>query len=207
MYDREVDGLELTLAVSGQLWHESLVMYDVQTHSLWSQLRGEAMMGTLRGAKLRVVPSMLTTWEAWCRTHPGSTTAWFDDPGEGSVGGGDDDLGRLVLGIAADGEAKAWPLAELLRRGPRNDSWNGIPVVAVVEPASRTARLFGREVEGRTLTFSMGDDGLIDAESGTTWEPVTGKGVAGPLAGRSLAPLPAVVSSRRAWRYFYPRSR
>ena len=108
MYDREVDGRALTLAVSGQLWRESLVMYDVQTHSLWSQLRGEAMMGTLKGTRLRVVPSVLTDWETWRRTRPGSTVAWFDGPTEAFTSEVYDDLGRFVLGTAVGGEAKAW---------------------------------------------------------------------------------------------------
>lgn len=207
MYDREVDGQTLTLSVSGQLWHESLVMYDVETHSLWSQLRGEAMMGTLKGTRLRVLPSVVTDWATWCRTQPDSTVAWFDGPSEALTREVYDDLGRFVLGIATAEEAKAWSLADLLRRGPQNDSWNGTPVVAVFDGTSQTARLYGREVEGRTLTFSMESESLIDAETGTTWEPVTGKGVAGPLAGRSLVPLPATVSYRAAWRYFYPRSR
>ena len=207
MYAREVDGQTLTLAVSGQLWHKSLVMYDVQTHSLWSQLRGEAMMGTFRGVRLRVLPSMVTDWETWCRTQPGSTVAWFDGPSEELTREVYDDLGRFVLGIAEGGEAKAWSFAELLRRGPRNDFWNGTPVVAVLDPPSQTARLYGREVEGRTLTFSLDSESLIDAETRTTWEPVTGKGVAGPLAGRSLVPLPATVSYRESWRHFHPRSR
>jgi hypothetical protein len=207
VYDRQVDGEPLTLAVSGQLWHESLVIYDVQTHSLWSQLRGEAMMGTLKGTRLRVLPSVLTDWETWRRTRPGSTVAWFDGPTEAFTNEAYDDLGRFVLGIAAGGEAKAWSLAELHRRGPRNYVWDGTPVVAVYDGPSRTARLFGREVEGRTLTFSVEGEVLTDAETGTKWDPVTGKAVAGPLAGRSLVPLPATVSRRDAWRYFYPRSR
>lgn len=207
MYAREVDGQTLTLAVSGQLWHESLVMYDVQTHSLWSQLRGEAMMGTLRGTRLPVLPSVVTDWETWCRLHPRSTAAWFDGPSEEFTREVYDNPALFVLGIAEGDEARAWSFADLLRRGPRNDQWNGTPVVAVIHPPSRTARLYGREIEGRTLTFSREGGRLIDAETGSTWEPVTGKGVAGPLAGSWLAPLPATVSYRRTWGHFYPRSR
>jgi hypothetical protein len=47
---------------------------------------------------------------------------------------------------------------------------------------------------------------LTDRETGSTWEPVTGRAVAGPLAGRHLVALPATVSFRDAWLRFFPRS-
>ena len=207
MYAREVDGQPLTFAVSGQLWQKSLLMYDVQTHSLWSQLRGEAMLGSWQGTRLRVLPSVVTDWETWCRCQPGSTVAWFDGPSEEFTREVYDDPARFVLGIAEGGQAKAWSFGELSRRGACNDTWNGTPVVAGLHLPSGTARLYGREVEGRTLTFSLAGEELMDAETGTTWNLVTGKSVTGPLLGRSLVPLPATVSFRDAWQRFHPRSR
>lgn len=204
VYSRVVGGRTLTFAVSGQLWKKSLVMYDRETRSLWSQLQGKARVGAYNGTVLELLPSVVTDWQTWSRTRPESTVAWFDS-GSQEFTRELYDSARFVLGIAEGGRAKAWSFTDLLRRGAINDTWAGEPVVAVMEPASRTARLYLRKVAGRTLTFRM-EEGLTDRETGTTWEPVTGTGVSGSLAGESLSALPAVIALREVWLDLYPRS-
>ena len=70
MYSRQVDDRELSFGVSGLLYKANVLMYDRQTESLWSQVRREAVAGPLTGAKLKVLPSTLTTWKKWRRQHP-----------------------------------------------------------------------------------------------------------------------------------------
>jgi hypothetical protein len=65
-----VEGQELSFGVSGLLLDNTLVMYDRQTESLWSQLYGGAISGQLEGASLKVFPSVLTEWESWLAQHP-----------------------------------------------------------------------------------------------------------------------------------------
>jgi hypothetical protein len=50
------------------------------------------------------------------------------------------------------------------------------------------------------------DDHLTDQESGSAWDPVAGLAVAGPLKGKRLVPLPAIVCYSSAWRDFHPLS-
>ncbi len=57
VYDRRVDGDVLEFGVSGKLWESNLLMYDTETESLWSQIRGEAMVGDMLGKMLTVVNS------------------------------------------------------------------------------------------------------------------------------------------------------
>lgn len=204
VYDRVVDGRPLTLAVSGQLWKESMVMYDQETRSLWSHLQGVARQGILNGKRLRRIPSVLTDWESWCRLYPESTVVslrrrfeWYRRDFY------DKDPSRFVLGIAEGGAAKTWGFDALAEAGAVNDEWDGRPVLAVLARPSHTARLYRREVGGKTLTFEMAGGKLTDRETGSTWEPVAGRAVAGPLAGRHLDALPATVSFRAAWRRFY----
>ncbi len=47
-------------------------MYDHQTESLWHNLTGEPVVGSLTnsGIKLKVLPVVITTWETWLRDHP-----------------------------------------------------------------------------------------------------------------------------------------
>lgn len=62
----------LTFGVSGRLLHNTLIMYDRETESLWSQLYGAAIDGPLAGETLAVFPSRHLDWETWAREHPGS---------------------------------------------------------------------------------------------------------------------------------------
>lgn len=207
VYDREVDGETLTLGVSGQLWKESMVLYDLRTHSLWSHLLGEAKQGVLKGKRLRRLPSVLTDWESWRREHPDGTIVLA--PYQGSPYRRDGQHGRpeeFVLGIAEAGKARHWGFDTLSATPAINDEWSGQPVVAVFDRQHFTARLYDREVAGRRLTFLMAEGKMTDRETGSVWEPVTGRATAGPLAGRHLVPLPATVSYGDAWRRFFPQS-
>jgi hypothetical protein len=74
VFSRRVGGqLEpLTFGVSGKLLENTLVLYDRQTGSLWSQLYGGAIAGELTGSSLGVFPSLHTEWAAWQALHPDS---------------------------------------------------------------------------------------------------------------------------------------
>jgi hypothetical protein len=206
VYSRAVAGQVLVLAVDGRLWNESLVMYDPPTHSLWSQLQGEAKQGKWAGTRLRALPSVVTDWQSWTRTHPESTVAWFDGRTREFNTAMYADPKRFVLGIAEGRRARGWTFAELFQHGAINDTWAGQPVVALLERSHVTARLYHRQVADRTLSFHLEERGLVDRETGTTWEPDTGRAVSGPLAGECLKPLPAATAFREVWLRFYPRS-
>lgn len=62
----------LTFGVSGKLLYNTLVMYDRQTDSLWSQLYGVSVDGPLSGERLSFFPSQFTTWEQWHAQYPES---------------------------------------------------------------------------------------------------------------------------------------
>lgn len=207
MYAREVDGQTLTLAVSGMLWNRSLVMRDVETGSLWSHLLGEAMQGPLKGKRLRQVPSLITDWQTWRERFPNSSVVVLSHISShlrrGFHSGA---LQRYVLGVAERGTPLAWTLALLDHQRVVNDELAGRPVVAMYDSASTTARLFDRHFESQVLTFRHVDGTIQDVEMGSTWEPVTGKALSGPAAGKYLTPLPAIVSYRRAWLEFHPNS-
>jgi len=72
VFSRRIEGRAepLTFGVSGKLLYNTLVMYDRETGSLWSQLYGAAIDGPLSGKTLRLFPSLLTEWAAWRAEHP-----------------------------------------------------------------------------------------------------------------------------------------
>jgi hypothetical protein len=69
-FDRRVAGRTLTFGISGFLYQANQVLFDQQTHSLWSQLGDGALTGQMRGRRLRLVPTVEQTWAEWRRSHP-----------------------------------------------------------------------------------------------------------------------------------------
>ena len=208
MYARKVDDRVLTFGVSGLLWGQSLIMYDLETRSYWSQILGQAMEGPLKGKKLTPIPSVLATWQEWSQRHPDGTVVTLNrniDAYDRSLYAGH--LHRYVLGIGdGDKKAKAWALDQLARDPVRNDRWQDRPVVVVFDSSSFMARLFDATVDGKTLTFHLSDGQLEDDQTGSRWDPITGEAVAGPLQGKRLTLLPTIVSDLYSWFLYYPDS-
>jgi len=73
VYGREVSGRTLTFGVSGKLWRNSLIMYDRETGSEWSQITGKAISGPMKGKRLRKLAASdrSTRFVDWIRRHPG----------------------------------------------------------------------------------------------------------------------------------------
>ncbi|MFV1858067.1 MAG: DUF3179 domain-containing (seleno)protein, partial [Anaerolineales bacterium] len=74
VFSRRIEGIDepLTLGVSGKLLHNTLVMYDKSSGSLWSQLYAAAVDGPLAGKSLAYFPSTHTEWQVWRTEYPNS---------------------------------------------------------------------------------------------------------------------------------------
>lgn len=204
MYARSAKGRTLTLGVSGMLWNRSLVMYDRETNSLWSHILGKAMQGPLKGAELKQIPSVMTDWRTWREKHPKSTVLWMSRTSNEYRRTFYRQPEKFVLGIVDGENSKSWGFDVLMRNPAKNDSWLKQPVLVAFERQSITARLFHRLIGDRVLTFQMAGGRLTDRETGSLWEPVTGRAVQGPLAGQYLKALPAIVSYKHTWNAFHP---
>jgi hypothetical protein len=71
VFERVVNGATLDFGTSGKLYKSDLVMYDRQTHSLWAQMEGRAIVGERAGARLALVPANTLSFEDWREAHPG----------------------------------------------------------------------------------------------------------------------------------------
>ena len=69
-YDRRVEDQVLSFGTSGRLYRSDLVMYDRQSESLWPQLEGRAVAGTMTGAQLALLPAQMLSWQQWRQAHP-----------------------------------------------------------------------------------------------------------------------------------------
>lgn len=182
-------------------------MYDRETNSLWSHILGEAMQGQLQGTRLQQIPSVMTDWKTWRTDHPETTVLLISRTSTEYRREFYQRPERFVLGIAEGGKPKAWGFDDLARASVVNDQWNDTRVLVAFDRESLTARLYDRTIDDRSLTFRIAEGkALIDEETKSTWEPTTGRAIAGPLAGRYLTPLPAIVSYKHVWFKFHPNS-
>jgi hypothetical protein len=212
VYDRSLDGKPVDLGAIG-LERGVFVLYDRQTRSWWSQVTGSARSGPLAGRSLAKRTSVLTTWGRWRQLHPDTTV--FVDPSlparrrfteeslsRITLGGAGAVLNQdLVLGVESGTSARAFLLRRLAEERVANDALDGEPVLVSLAEDQVTATAWRRRVGGRTLTFaSLAGDRLKDAQTGSTWDALTGRALSGPLSGQQLEPLVFTYALWYAWR-------
>jgi hypothetical protein len=121
VYDPRVEGHRHAFGVSGLLYRQNLLLFDRETESLWSQLRGQAVAGQLAGTHLQLLPVSMSTWRNWYANHPQTFVLSFQtgykrdysrDPYR------DWPLDRRMgLVVSYGGETKIYPYSELKRVG------------------------------------------------------------------------------------------
>jgi hypothetical protein len=60
----------VTFCVSGLLYNNDVLLYDRETHSLWSQILSQAVSGELMGEKLDLLALTHTRWDDWKTQYP-----------------------------------------------------------------------------------------------------------------------------------------
>jgi hypothetical protein len=202
-----------------------LVMYDRQTDSLWSQLLGQAVDGELIGEELEYLPSWQTTWEDWKTRNPDTLALvkgyrGLRDPyfgyyasGQAGVIGESTRDQRLptkefVIGVSIDDESVAYAFSTLNDEPIVNDVVANIPVLVTFDADNASGVVFERRVEGKTLTFKQ-DVGfqIVDDETGSLWDGLTGVAIEGELLGSQLERVKSTLSFWFGWKDFYPETR
>ena len=127
-----------------------------------------------------------------------------------------------VVALTEGDSSVAYSMSALEDGPVINDSFSGRPIVVLWAPGTASALdasaiadgrdvgstgVFGRELDGRVLTFeSAGPGRYRDRETGSTWN-VFGRATSGPLAGRRLDPIPHGNHFWFAWAVFMPDTR
>lgn len=224
VFDRTLDGQVVEFGVSGKLLMNVLVMYDRETGSLWSQILREGLTGPNKGRTLTVVDSLQTTWATWKRLHPDTLILDVDPRNDGyasyyrNADAGvlgdfvqDDRLPTkvVVVGIVVGRTPRAYPLPEAGHGGVVNDVIERTPVAVVFGDDGVTGVVYHRRLGDQLLTFDplAGDpDSIVDRETETVWDALTGRALTGPVAGAVLQRLTATNSFWFGWRDFYPHT-
>ena len=206
MYVRNVKGKTLTFAVSGKLWKRSLVMIDKPTGSLWSHILGKAMAGELKGTELDSIPSVITDWKSWKMDYPQTTVAHLRRTSRKFQTDIYRDPTRFVMGYASGEKSRAWGFEQLKKHPVINDTFNRTAMLVVFSRSSSAPYLYERNVDGKTLQFQRKAGKLVDTGTSSEWSLSTGKCINGKLKGKQLLPIAGIISFRKAWRNFHPKS-
>ncbi len=160
VFDRMVNGVTLDFGTSGKLYKSDLLMYDRQTHSLWAQIGGRAVVGERAGTRLGLIPANTLAYEDWKAAYPGGKVLSRETGHSRSYGRnpyesydqpesvpfllrGDPDRRRApkerVVGVVVAGAARAYPWPVLARRGVLHDALGGEPLVIFHRPGALSA--------------------------------------------------------------------
>lgn len=187
VFERMVNGREMTFGVSGLLYRDNVLMYDHQTESLWNQLALQAQTGTMFKTPLQWLPSQQLRYGRWKERFPDgdvlSTDTGFNrdysrDPytwvpeTDGTLSDvpvlrDDLEVKAWVFGILINGKARAYPLEVLQAQPSFSDRFEGVDLEVAYD------------ADARELTLTRADTG---------------------------EQIPAVQSFWFAWQGFYPET-
>ncbi|MEO0772378.1 MAG: DUF3179 domain-containing protein [Pseudomonadota bacterium] len=216
LFETQVEGRDahFIFGSSGLLYRSNKLMFDRDTRSLWNQFTGEPVVGPLAnsGLKLKIRPTVITSWKAWREAHPHTTVLSLET---GHIRNYDSgfvyrdyfaspdlmfpaltDESRLrqktyVYGIRTAGGAKAWPVDAFSQTPVINDQVGFLNVVLLGDPTSRTVRAYDR----RDWVFEAAKDGVTGP--GGLWD-VTETALIGPHGERAPR-VPGHITYWFAW--------
>ena len=214
IYDRRLDERTLTIGNRRNTWHGSMVLYDVETGSLWVQAIGEARAGPLRGRSLTPYVASTTTWSQWRAEHPDSTVV-INDWSRGVTRATNhlfDERANLKLGILvrAGSATRFFPLTLLTTRGAVCDEIDELPIVALYSRERRVMQVFRRDVAGKAIALALApanaDAPLLLAEVGGArrWHADSGQPEPADAAWPPLARMVAYPLRLEHFRDYFP---
>ncbi len=225
MWKRTAKGLTLTFHLAG-INNQNFLMRDDQTGTFWQQISGRGISGPLSGVQLQLVYSDELTFGLWRREASQGTVLkpvqkyatdyetknWdvrmanvrtvLDFPNTGLRSR------DLVLGAAAFGASRAYPVERILAEKLVEDRIGGEPVLLVVGPDDKSVRVFDARVQPnrqapdyyREITKPAF---FMDSTTGSEWN-FSGCAVSGKLKGSCLKPISAIKDYWFDWRNYHP---
>ena len=148
VFDRRLGGQVLDFGTTGRLRYSDLVMYDRQTESWWQQFLGEAIVGTLTGARLEALPARIESLALFRERHP-----------------------RGLLLVPTNRHERAYgrnPYEYYDRRDKPYGLYIGPPMPVDIAPLARVVVVDG---EGWSLSLLREEGRIETADLVLTWEP------------------------------------
>lgn len=118
----------------------------------------------------------------------------------------------IVIGIAFNGQSRAYPIRILNWHEIVNDRVGDVDILVSYCPLCGTGIVFDPEINGKARTFGVSgllyNSDLLMYERGTAqgslWAQLLGEAVVGPLTGEKLEVLPSVQTAWREWKAQHP---
>jgi len=222
-YNARAGGRYFHFGTSGLLYRSNKLMYDRETHSLWSAMTGRPVSGLLAGNDtlvLQPLPVERTQWADWRRRHPQTTVLsrktgfrrvykrysgyyrYFKSPKTMfPVARKDTRLPQkaIVFGAHLLGVSRAWPLSVFATRTTLRDTLAGQGVWLIGDEERQSVRLYR---SGTTLFLKRNNDQLLD-DKGHIWEIRENALVEQNGPGR-YERLPGHLAYWFAWQAFFP---
>ena len=195
-------------------------MQDRETHSLWSQVLGEAIQGPLEGKKLTMIPAIHTTYGEFKQLYPqgkllrkpakgmaGSHySRYFQDKTKLGIFGRKDTFDKLdgkdlIYGIRFDNSEIAIAKTYLQKHHFAVITSYSHPVIVMYDARNNTTTAF--QLPDITQTVPTVTDNRIVLDS-LSWNALTGKAVSGNTT--DLQHVPITTAFWFAWASFFPNT-
>jgi hypothetical protein len=227
VWETTIDGRTLHFHLAG-INNQNFIMRDEETGSWWQQVTGEAILGPLKGRRLKEVEHDEISFGIWKTEKPEGRVlkpdAKIAAAKEYAPANWEERMTRvpvvtpinseqllearaLVIGITLNNVSKAYPLSALQKQSPVIDTVGGVPILIVVGQDNRSVRVYERTVDGRRLEFFKKAENaapqLVDAETGSEWD-FTGRATSGALSGKQLQKVSVLEDYWFDWRIYHP---
>lgn len=203
--------------------HYNAIIEDESTRTWWYQATGNAAVGELKGHQLQELPYEQSTLGAWLQKHPTSLIMQPDKLyaadyadlknydriqaiDRDSTLKNKDSLIRKswIVGVIINGKARAYDWRRLNNKRLLNDEFDHHSLLLGIEHDSLTYHAWNTAVNGKTLHFNLGNDGLLtDLETASVWD-WDGLCISGTQKGQQLAKVQAYQEYWRSWKHFHP---
>ncbi len=214
---RRLDDRVLTFGNTSALYQSDMVMLDYETGSYWWHVAGQAIVGTLTGARLTTLPAITTTWEQWQTIYPHTKVLSRDTghrrpyenrpfaryadmlnrgrfafPVSGAARDGRLSPATTVLGVKVGDAVRAYRLDDTAPNAIM-DSLGDQRLVVFTAGGGTGGAAYKPVARGQKLTFVLRQGKYTDQETGSVWN-LAGTAIDGSLKGTNLIPLPTKTS-------------
>jgi len=86
VFERTVNGKVMDFGTTGLLRNSDLVMYDRQSQSWWQQFTGTAIVGSMLGTRLKVLPARLASYQNFKKRYANGKVQVPNNPGTRNYG-------------------------------------------------------------------------------------------------------------------------
>ena len=114
---------------------------------------------------------------------------------------------KFVFGFKAGGATWELPMERMIENPVHQFKIKDESFVAIFDKDSTLTRLYDATLDGQALEFTRTDDQhMTDKQTLSRWKIVSGKAISGKLQGKELTARVGIMSFRKAWRNFHPKS-